>query len=289
MHRKLVRYFGRIGLKYIPSYFEPLKEAIIKSNLNILFELYVGRMLFISFLSSVSVLISTGIAFVILGIPFLFSVIGGLILAVLAFLMVLITYHSYPLHILSSKKTNLEANMPFAINHMAAIASSGVQPFVIFKLLSIIPEYGEITNESRRIVRNIEIFGMDIVTSIKNVANRTPSDQFHHFLLGITSTIETGGDLKKYMEEKAKDALFDYSIKREKYIQTLSMYADIYTTVLIAAPLFLITILSIMAMIFESNILGMSINTVMKLGAYVLIPFLNILFILFINYTQPKT
>jgi flagellar protein FlaJ len=288
LYKKLAISFGKIGLKYFSSYFAPLKEEIMKSNLNILFELYVGRMLLFSFLAAGIALIAISIGLMILGFDSLFSVFGGLILSLVTFLVFLTSYHSYPLHLMNSKKNNIEANMPFAINHMAAIASSGVPPFVIFKLISNVHEYGEIANESRRIVRNTEIFGMDIITAIKNVANRTPSDSLRQFLAGITSTIETGGDLKKYLEEAAKDTLFDYSIKREKYTQTLSMYADIYTTVLVAAPLFLVTILSVMSMIFESSIFGMSITTAMKLGTYILIPFLNILFILFIHYTQPK-
>jgi flagellar protein FlaJ len=177
--------------------------------------------------------------------------------------------------------------MPFAINHMSAIASSGVPPHIIFKLLIDIKEYGEICNEARRIVRNVDIFGMDIISAIRNVAERTPSDDFKQFLFGIVSTIDTGGNIQKYLESSAKDALFDYRLKRQKYLQTLSTYADFYTAVLIAAPLFFISILSIMSLI-GGQILGMSIPTAMHFGIYLLIPLLNVIFLLFVHFTQPS-
>jgi flagellar protein FlaJ len=142
-------------------------------------------------------------------------------------------------------------------------------------------------HESARIVRNIDVFGMGVTNAIKNVADRTPSDNFKQFLYGIISTIETGGNLKQFFETTGQDALFDYRLKREKYLQTLSTYADFYTAVLIAAPLFFISILAVMALI-GGQVLGLSIPVAMRLGIFVLIPLLNIMFLVFINYTQPR-
>jgi flagellar protein FlaJ len=215
------------------------------------------------------------------------AAVSGLILGGTSFFIVLTIYHSYPFHLLTSKKSNIEANMPFAINHMSAIAASGVPPFVIFKIMITVPEYGEVTHEAERITRNVEVFGMDIISSIKNVSARTPSPAFRQFLGGIVASVETGGDLKKYLENSARDAMFEYRLKREKYLQTLSTYADFYTAVLIAAPLFFISILAVMALI-GGQIFGLSIPLAMRLGIYILIPLLNTMFILFVHYTQPN-
>ena len=81
--------------------------------------------------------------------------------------------------------------------------------------------------------------------------------------------------------------MFDYRLKREKYLQTLSTYADFYTATLIAAPLFFISILSVMALI-GGQVFGLSIPMTMRLGIYLLIPLLNTIFILFVHYTQPS-
>jgi len=278
--------FGKWGIKHLSEYINPIKEEVIKSNLAMLFEIYVGKMLFMASVSFIAVFVSLLFTSILFGFPIWFALMSGLVGAVTTSLLVLTLFHSYPFQILTSRKNNIEGNMPFAINHMAAIASSGVPPFVLFKLLTNVPEYGEIRNESRRVVRNIEVFGMDVTSAVRNVAERTPSDRFKQFLFGIISSVDTGGDLKQYLEDAAKSAMFDYKLKREKYLQTLSTYADFYTAVLIAAPLFFVSILSIMSLI-GGDVMGLSIPVAMQLGIYILIPVLNTIFLLFIHFTQP--
>ena len=285
--RDSFRILGSIGMKYMSGYLNPLKEEIVKSNLNILFEIYVGKMLTFSILAFFSSFAFVTVMFTIFGAPLLLTIIGGVIAGSATSFAVLTIYHSYPFHLLTSKRNSINANMPFAINHMGAIAASGVPPFIIFKLIAAIPEYGEISNESKRILRNVEAFGMDLVSAIKNVAERTPSADFRQFLYGIISNTETGGDLKGFLENSAKEALFDYRLKREKYTQTLATYADFYTAVLIAAPLFFVSVLSILSLI-GGQIFGLNIPTAIRLGVYVLMPLLNIMFIMFIHYTQPN-
>ncbi len=288
MYKSLVKSFGNFGLRYLPGYMAPLKEVIAKSNIGTLFEIYVGRMLLVSTAAFVAGFISVFIISIfVFPLPLQFAVLSSLIVSATLFFAVLTFYHSYPFQLLTSKKSNIESNMPFAINHMAAIASSGVPPVVIFRLLTNIKEYGEIMSESQRISRNIDAFGMDLTAAVRNVADRTPSEGFRQFLYGIVSTIDTGGDLKKFFENAAKDALFEYRLKREKYLQTLSTYADFYTAVLIAAPLFFISILSVMALI-GGQVMGLSIPVAMRIGIFVMIPLLNTMFIIFIHYTQPR-
>ncbi|MEK6887468.1 MAG: type II secretion system F family protein [Candidatus Aenigmatarchaeota archaeon] len=287
MYKTIIKHLGSFGSHHFASYLKPLREEVIKSNLNILFELYVGRMIFLSIMAF---LLSSTFIFVVFSIiraDFLLSLIGSLVTGIAIGFTVLTLYHSYPFHILTNKKNSIEGNMPFAINHMAAISASGVPPFVMFKLLTNIPEYGEVSNEAKRIVRNVDVFGMDVVSAMRNVSERTPSVEFKHFVYGIISTIETGGDLKRYLENAAKDALFDYRLKREKYVQTLATYADFYTAVLIAAPLFFVSVLSVMSMV-GGTIMGLSIPNAMRIGVYAMMPLMNIMFIMFIHYTQPS-
>ncbi len=280
-------FFGRFGIRHFSGWLAPVKEELLKSNLNILFEVYVGKMITLAVLAFLLTFNLITFVFTISNIDFVLTIISAVILSGVVSAAILTLYHSYPFHLLTSKKNSIEANQPFALNHMAAIAASGVPPFVVFKLLSAVPEYGEISNESKRIVRNVDTFGMDMITAIRNVADRTPSVGFKQFLYGIIATIDTGGDLKSYLQNSAKDALFGYRLRREKYLQTLSTYADFYTAVLIAAPLFFVSVLSIMSLI-GGQVFGLSIPDAMRLGIFAMIPLLNTVFIAFIHYTQPS-
>ncbi len=129
------------------------------------------------------------------------------------------------------------------------------------------------------------MFGMDPMSSIREVAKRSPSEKFKQILMGFVSTIEGGGDLKTYLKVMGEQTLFTWKNKRAKYLQQLSAYAEFYTGLLIAAPLFIISLFSVMNMI-EPNLGGFSILFLMKLSIYILIPVLNIGFLLFLKSTQ---
>src|SRR3989338_7047327 len=122
IYRSTLRHFGRLGTKYLKSYVDPLRQEIVKSNLNMIFELYVGRMLFMSFLAFLISFAATTIYISLTGINLIFSLASGLIIGITSFVIVLTLYHSYPYQQLSSKKSDIDSNMPFAINHMSAIA-----------------------------------------------------------------------------------------------------------------------------------------------------------------------
>jgi flagellar protein FlaJ len=276
-----------LGLKRFPDYFKPLKEEIKYAGLGVIFEVYVGRMILISGFSFLAVFIHMTFMLTFFGeFPLWFSLPGAFFIAAIIAFTLLIIFHSYPYQVMSSKKGSIEANLPFALNHMTAVASSGVPPATIFRLLMGIKEYGQVADEATSIVRNMETFGMDMITAIKQVANSTPSDRFREFLFSIISTIESGGDLRRFLKNITQESIFEYKLRRERYLETLQTYADFYTAVMIAAPLFFISILSVMSMI-GGSIMGMDIVVAMELGIYVFIPLINIAFVAFIHMTQP--
>ena len=125
---------------------------------------------------------------------------------------------------------------------------------------------------------------------MKNVRDETPSLKFKKVLSGMITIINTGGSLNEYLSSMAEEFMFDYKITREKYLDTLGTYADIYTAILIAAPLFLVATLAVLNIIPNTSGLpgGLYISAILFGGVYILIPLLNILFIAFVTYTSPE-
>ncbi|MFB6075662.1 MAG: type II secretion system F family protein [Candidatus Aenigmatarchaeota archaeon] len=303
-----VRICGGLGNETI-DFFKSIKRPLDQSNIKILFRTYVSIIIFSSILTFISLSLTVLIVFYFLLEFNLVWVLSGSFLAGMTGSMVaFFLMYFYPIQKASHRKKSIVTNLPFAINHMAAVASSGVPPYIIFKLLTEFKEYGEISMEAKKVVRNIDTFGQDITSSIRQVADESPSREFSEFLKGIVSTVETGGNLEKYLKNRAKEALFNYKLKREEYMESLSTYADFYTAVLIAAPLFLIALLAVMNML-EGQFGGISLSTtcpegvslslqsvitgtcslgIMELGVYLFIPLLNTIFIAFIHFTQPE-
>ncbi len=294
-----VRLFGKYADRY-SSNFEPVRKAVSESDMKILFRTYVSLIFFLSSSGFAAGFFASLILFLaVLKADFFPSILYSLAASAGVAAAVFAMGYLYPISEAGSRKRSIEANMPFAINHMSAIASSGVPPSVMFRLLTGFGDYGSLSDEAEKIVRNIEAFGLDVVTSIKEVSKRTPSPAFKDFLDGMVSVIETGGSLKSFLKAQSDKALFEYRIKREKYLEVLSTYADFYTAIMIMAPLFLIAILAIMSMI-GGELMGIQITGsgdffagtyrlgIMDLGIYLLIPAVNIIFILFVHLTQPE-
>ncbi len=274
--------------KIYPQFFEPLKDALEKSNLRIDYRLYVGSLFMLAFFSS-SLLI--GILFGMYsatGMNFLTFVSGIILSIIFPFLLVLTAGYLYPFYIINDREKNIKNNIPFMLNHLYAISYASVSLDRAFKMLVEMGEYGELNKEIKRIVDRVEVYGEDITRAMKYVASTTPSDDLKSILFGILSVVESGGNLREYLSEKSNYALFNYSLERKKYVETLSTYADIYTAILIAAPLFLVAILAVINIIPESKIMGLEPLDIMKIGTYVVIPLVNILFLLFLTLTQPE-
>jgi len=283
--RLSVRLFGKLADKTL-GYFKELKTSLISSYMQVLLKTWVSMMFFtsvITFVVSLAALLVLSIVFPLEGMLFI-SLIGFVPIgaACAAFAVM----YMYPVQKRKAVKKSIDLNLPFALAHMNAIASSGIPPEFMFELLTDLDEYGEVANQAQLVVRNIKTLGMSSISAINDVASKTPSDEFRDVLTGISTTIEKGGNLTTYVRHMSDMALFDYKIRREKYLKTLSTYADIYTALLVAAPLMMLAILGIMGII-GGTVLGLTVEEMILFMTWAVLPIINIIFLVFLHVTHP--
>lgn len=273
-------------LDTFPEVFKALYNALRLANIRVLSNTYVNIMVLFVLLSSIIALPASFFLFT--GkVPLDQLVLKTIGMTLLIAISTLIAFYAYPFMKIKERRRNINSNLPFVINHMAAVASSGVPPTRMFQLIADSTEYGEVSIEIAKIVEYIDLFGYDFLTALKSVAAISPSPSFKDFLEGLVSTIESGGDIKSYLSEKAEEAMLSYELERQKYLESISTYSDIYTGILIAAPLFFVTALSMVSML-GGAIGGMDVNTVIVVGTYIVVPLLNVGFIMFLTMTQPE-
>jgi len=143
----------------------------------------------------------------------------------------------------------IDRTMPYAVNYMAAMASADVSPAEIFRGLATQDIYGEIQKEAEKIARDIDLLGMDLMSVLKRAIVRSPSDKWAEFLQGTITTSSSGGSLKKYFDVKAEEYMRDARLLLQQDLQSLGVMAESFVTVVVAAPLFLIIIMAVMAML----------------------------------------
>lgn len=195
-------------------------------------------------------------------------------------------FYLYPASEASSVQKKISQELPFATIHMAAIAGSNIEPTKIFKIIIMSSEYPNIGKEIKKVITQIDIYGYDLVTSLKNVAIRTSNKKLSELFSGMATNISTGGALKNYLKKKSEDFLIDYRLERQKYKDLAGTFMDVYISILIAAPLILMMMFIVMNMA-GLGMAGLDITTLLILSVVGVIV-VNIIFIVVLNIKQPK-
>ncbi|MBI2507329.1 type II secretion system F family protein [Candidatus Woesearchaeota archaeon] len=275
--------FSKKLARMYPEYFESLYKNLRQANIRVFSNTYINLGIMMSCVLSVLTFL---FGFIIFGFG-IFDVFKSMMLAVLFFFILLFIFYYYPKVIVDSRRREIKNDLPFAIIHMAAVAGSGAKLVDIFGMLLQSKEYKALSGEIKRIMNYVNLFGYNLTTALKSVAETTPSDSFKELLNGMISSIESGGNIKSFLKSKSEDTLIRYRLERKKYVETLSTYTDIYTAILIAAPLLFVIVLVLISIV-GSNLGGLEIGFIEKLGTFVVVPAMNIGFIVFMNIVQPE-
>jgi flagellar protein FlaJ len=217
------------------------------------------------------------------------SLILGTIFAVLFSLLFFggftyIAFLIYPNILAGNRRRSIDATLPYAINYITSMSTAGITPAEVFRLLGDSPIYGESSVEARYIAREIDIFGRDLVDSLRFVSASTPSTRMKDFLQGAMASISAGGNLTEYFRTKANQYALENRQTQKMFLDTLGLIAESYVTAMVAGTLFLIILQSIMSVLSgEKNPLLLYIIT------YLMIPFGSVLFVIMISSMTPET
>jgi len=283
-NRLFENYSLKISRDY-PQFYNSLSHNLRAGDIKVLSKTYISMM----FLSSLIAFFASFLIGVVLINQILpFRIVLGFLVAIMFSVGTFVLMYLYPSMVANSRKRRIKDDLPFVVLHMAAVAGSGAQPISMFNLILSSKEYKGVEGEIKKIVNYVNLFGYNLTTALRAVSITTPSTDFKDLLNGLVTTIESGGDLKAFLTSKADEVMTNYKLERKKYVETLGTYSDVYTGILIAAPLLFFITLAIIRM-FGTDLMGVSISTIASIGTYGLIPILNIGFILFLNMIQPST
>jgi flagellar protein FlaJ len=157
-------------------------------------------------------------------------------------------YLSLPTSKAKSRGKNIDRYLPYATNFINTMSVAGISPAEIFETLSTIELYGEVQKEAKKINTEIQLMGVDTITALQHAINITPSDKFKEFLQGILSVIQSGSELGPYFNRCVEKYMEADIVERKKNLESLAVMAEAFVVTVIAFPLFLVIIISIMGM-----------------------------------------
>ncbi|RLG11112.1 hypothetical protein DRN73_06155 [Candidatus Pacearchaeota archaeon] len=276
------------------GYFKDLKRKLTKANMQFLSKSYIS-VIFLNTLISFFIALflagffmffnfSINFPFITLASQSFFKRFINLSWMILA--IPIITYFSsytYPSLERKYIEAKINQELPFATISMAAISESMIEPSNIFKIILSTEEYPTLKKEFTKLLNQINIFGYDFVTALRNSAFNSPSSKLSELFDGLATTITSGGDLSEFFDKRSKTLLFDYRLDRQRQTKSAETFMDIYISVVIAAPMILMLLLIMMRV----SGLGISLSTSMISLIMVLgVSIINIIFLGFLQLKQ---
>lgn len=284
--------FGKIFENSIlKGRFDTLNTSLKKAGMDISIRAYLGSAVFTSVLVGILSFISSFIVLLIIlpasdpnislvdSLPV--SLLIGIVLGILFGIFTYIPFLYWPKMKAADRKILIEAGLTSTASYLSAMSSSGVPPDRLFYSLageeSVAPE---VSKESKRITRDIEIFGYDILKAIRYASERSPSERFSKFLDGMSATITSGGDLTFYLSAETKALMKLKEEETKEFIEQLGVLAEIFMILGVVAPLFFVVILAILAVISPDAGIGSGFLVVLT---YFIMPILLTVMILLIS------
>jgi archaeal flagellar protein FlaJ len=265
-----------LSTAYVSSIVVGLSAAIIIGVITWVFELpklitYKGEVPeFLVGLSAYSLVIGTVVITI-----FSLLVFGGL--TYLVFML-------YPGLEAGNRRRNIDASLPYAINYITSMSTAGITPAEVFRLLGSSTIYGQSAVEARYIAREIDIFGRDLIDSLRLVSSSTPSRRMKEFLQGTMASVSSGGNITEYFRTKAEQYALENRQTQKMFLETLALVSESYVTAMVAGTLFLIILQSIMSVMSGDN------NPLFLYAViYIMIPLGSVMFVIMISSMTPES
>ena len=139
----------------------------------------------------------------------------------------------------SSRATNMDRQIPYAASYVSAMAAANATPSQTFKSLARNKDiYGEISNDAAWIYHSMEFLGRDLITTLKEAVDRTPSERFAEFIQGIIGTVTSGGNLKLYFLNRSEYYAQQNRVHVKDILQQMALFSEAYVVVAVALPIF---------------------------------------------------
>lgn len=265
-------------------HFQDLHNQLKKGGVRIAFPAYLSFMILASIIAFiVSMVLLPFLLPTILHTSF-FSVgnfVLSVMLATLSFVFTFMSIYVYPGIKSSNRRIPIEINLPYISSFLTLLSGSNVSPRTIFRSVAKIDTLREVRQDFSNMVRDVEVFGQDLLTSILENVKYVPSKKLREILSGYVATVRTGGDPTEYLRISTENIMKERMVKLDMMLESLSAMAEIYIMVLIAMPLLFVVMFATLGMLGGAGTMNPAM--MLYLLAYVGIPIMATILIVIIS------
>jgi len=175
------------------------------------------------------------------------------------------------------KKINRE--LPYFITIVTLLTSAGIGPYFMLQRMKSIDLLPTIRDESLKMIKRIDLLGVDPLEVMRQVRSRSSSKALGEFFDGYVSTVESGGNLLSYLKSKMKIIYDRYAESQKQAVVKLGALVEAYMTIQVVLLAVYIISAAVISDPFERS--GSGING--ELLFLILTPVVSILFLFAAN------
>jgi len=175
----------------------------------------------------------------------------------------------YPRSRARKRSRRINLLLPQAISYLYALSAGGSDITQVIQELATEDEtYGEVAEEFDYIVREMDYFGSDPLTAVRQARDITPSENLETFLDDLVSTIESGGNINTFLRAESEKYFEQAQESQESFIDQLATVAELYVGIGVVGPLLLIIVLLLI------NVVGGELLFALYAVVYLVVPLL---------------
>lgn len=177
-----------------------------------------------------------------------------------------------------ARASAIEATLPRTVAFVYALSRSGTAfPKVLEMLSENRAAYGEAAEELGIVAREMSVFGTDAVTALDRMTDHTPSETMDEFGDNLASVLGSGRSLAPFLRDQYDRYQDEARSQQQQHLDLLSTFAEVYVTLFVALPIFLVTILGIVGIVLDDTL------TLLRVLGYVALPALTFAYIVYVD------
>jgi flagellar protein FlaJ len=179
----------------------------------------------------------------------------------------------------NARERKIDESLARTVAFVYALSRSGMAiPEILRTLARNEAVFGEAAEEVAVAVEVMDYAGLDMLSAIERLADRTPSEKFGEFADNLASVLRSGRSISSYLDTQYRRYQEDAEAQQEAFLELLAALAEAYVSVFVVAPLLFITILVIMGLMALGDTLPL-----VRVLAYVAIPLANVGFVIYLD------
>jgi archaeal flagellar protein FlaJ len=208
---------------------------------------------------------------------YLFGVLTAFLSFLLSFLTVFGLIYILPYFQADIRHACIDKSMLSSVTYMYALTKGGMSIYDVLRSLSGYTHiFGTCAEEVSYIVRDMDYLGKDFVTALKSAKERTPSEIFKDFIDGLI-LVSNSKAIVEYMRNKSDYYQGMAELANRNFLRRLDVLAEIYVTVFVAGPLFIMTTLIVLQLFRPAS------AQILYVLIYIVIPLANLLFLVVLD------